>query len=230
MAFSHDPLLNKPSQLSKSIIHASESIGNPLFTIWFRPGRTIREALETGNNDPEPILAMLFGIMLSVLPMTYWAIPFDFSPLYYGVRIVIIGAAVGGVLLYVVPAFLYWTGRWLGGDGDDFEARAVYGWSLIPSVVMMAPGLVFLVTLGKLFYIPPPEWEQTAPWLHHGVQAYNQLVNLGLAWTACLIIAGQRETHHIPWWKGAVSLVLTLVLIGAPVTLVILACRVVLGV
>ncbi len=230
MPFSRDPLHSKPSQLSKSIIHASDSIGNPFFTIWFQPAGTVREALETGNHDPEALLAVLFGLSLSLLPAAYEAVPFEFSPMLYGMRIGIIGAALGGILLYTIPALLHWTGSWLGGDADSFETRCAYGWSLLPMVCILAIGLPLLLRLGEGLYHPPRGWAQTAPWLLYGVHAYHYLENAACLWTTCLLIAGLREVHHFTWWKGAVCLALALFLLGIPAAGVIVACRLALGV
>jgi signal peptidase I len=118
---------------------------SPWLSVWLRPRDTIERILAADPRRHVPMLAALGAVSLIVAQLIgaeSTAYILDWRVI--GI-LVLLGAAMGVVGLYVYAAFLRWSGRLIGGRATGVELRAVLAWSTVPTVIGLGVCLLALI-------------------------------------------------------------------------------------
>jgi len=112
-----------------------QTVRPPWITVWFSPRPTI-ERLVAG---PPMHLVWLLAI-LGMIATIYQQVAFVgadglFQDWMFVLGLVLLGAVVGIVSLYLQAIVLGWIGRWLGGHATAPQIRTVFAWSMLPIIV-----------------------------------------------------------------------------------------------
>jgi Yip1 domain len=106
--------------------------------------------------------------------------------------LVVLGAAYGVVLLYVLGAFLKWSGGLLGGTATALQVRAAIAWGLLPFIIAN----VFLLSPRSVSGSPP-------------------LISFVLmVWGFVVLIKCIGEVHRFSAWRGLGLVAMSLCLFG----------------
>lgn len=123
-----------------------KTVRSPWLTVWLSPRRTIERLVAARPTYFVWLLAIL-GTFASL---------YSQSSVIYGVSyllnwqlvlsILVFGALVGIVWLYLAGFMLSWIGRLLGGQASALHMRTVFAWSTLPTIL----GFVVIVTVGAI--------------------------------------------------------------------------------
>jgi signal peptidase I len=123
-----------------------KTVRSPWLTVWLSPRRTIERLVAARPTYFVWLLAIL-GTFASL---------YSQSSVIYGVSyllnwqlvlsILVFGALVGIVWLYLAGLMLSWIGRLLGGQASALHMRTVFAWSTLPTIL----GFAVIVTVGAV--------------------------------------------------------------------------------
>src|SRR5690348_1594708 len=112
---------------------------NPWFSIWTKTRLTMREILETNPTRAIVALSILNGIANSLVWLaTLWSkFPArdDYRKGLFIVALLVVGALLGLIGLYLFGWIYKVVGRWLKGTGTYTEVKSAVGWSAYPFLV-----------------------------------------------------------------------------------------------
>lgn len=175
---------------------------NPFLTIWTHPGETLRRRLDAPDPFVLPLIA-LESLAISAFTFGLTKGPFELSAaalaLAFAVPLVAFDFAVG---VFVVPAFLAWCGRMLGGTGRVATLRTVYAWSCLPALVAVALRLIPLA-LG----IEEVRGTQIEALGAIGLAGYwlRRLSSCAAtAFSLAILTVGVAEAHGLDRWRAIV--------------------------
>lgn len=187
--------------------------GNPWLTIWTRPRQTLRKIL---NTNPSKQLAWLYVIY--ALPITlYFAQVGSFgvqfpAPLVFLLAF-ILAFVLGFIGIHIGSAFLFWTGKWLGGVGTFKEVRAAVAWSNVPNLVNCLTWIISGCIFGKALFLA------SFPYLPitDGQRLYMTGVFIAqlvvAVWSLILFFHTVAEAQGFTLWRAFLSAVLALVIV-----------------
>ncbi len=134
---------------------------NPWFTMWTRPGATIRMLLAEQPRRSRIVVTFMGGFAFTLLRVLERPLPSHMSVSDMLVRCAVLGGFGGLVIgLWVMPFLVTTTGRRLGGTATDDDVRVAIAWSNVPLAwtwVVLAPALL---AIGRDLFGPAfPAWE-----------------------------------------------------------------------
>src|SRR5579862_15887 len=198
----------------------------PFFTIWTEPRATIRRIVET---DPTRNVIALAAIGPAINALVgQWSAALNSSsgmsvmwPIWVAVRVVI-QAALGVVLLYVLGAVFKWSGSILGGVASRVEVRAAMAWSQVPAITAEIVLLIALLTGVPVPYPTPG----TVP--HIDPAFYKVMLVEGVLgiWGLVVSLKCMGEVHRFSAWRALVAILIPpLIVIVAIGVIVLLISR-----
>jgi hypothetical protein len=126
---------------------------NPWKDIWTQPRATIHHQLEKNPREWIVILAIVNGLLSGVAWWTTLWTKYPDKPLYHSplfVTLLIIAGAIMGLISLYVGAWLYrMTGKWLGGKGDYTDVKCAVGWSAYPYLISGIFSILNALTVEK---------------------------------------------------------------------------------
>jgi hypothetical protein len=198
----------------------------PFFTIWTEPRATIRRIVETDPTRNVIALAAI-GPAISAL-VGQWSAALNSStgmsvmwPIWVAVRVVI-QAALGVVLLYILGAVFRWSGSILGGVASRVEVRAAMAWSQVPAITAEIVLLIALLTGVPVPYPTPG----TVP--HIDPAFYKVMLVEGVLgiWGLVVSLKCMGEAHRFSAWRALVAILIPpLIVIVAIGVIVLLISR-----
>ena len=97
-------------------------------SLWYNPGRFLQGLIQNGEGQLGAIvIATSFGVVQS---FAHFRVVEDPSP-----NILIAGAVLGLVLLYLIAWLMRNFGRWFGAQAKISELRLAFGWGLFPWLI-----------------------------------------------------------------------------------------------
>jgi hypothetical protein len=198
----------------------------PFFTIWTEPRATIRRIVET---DPTRNVIALAAIGPAINALVgQWSAALNSStgmsvmwPIWVAVRVVI-QAALGVVLLYILGAVFRWSGSILGGVASRVEVRAAMAWSQVPAITAEIVLLIALLTGVPVPYPTPG----TVP--HIDPAFYKVMLVEGVLgiWGLVVSLKCMGEVHRFSAWRALVAILIPpLIVIVAVGVIVLLISR-----
>ena len=175
---------------------------SPWLTVWLSPRQTIEQLVAKRPNHlvwPLAVVgtvASLYSQITVVVGTTYlfgWQL---------ALSLVLFGALVGTIWLYLAGLTLSWIGRLLGGAAPPLHMRAVFAWSTLPTILGFAAILLIEITHA----ITP----DAVPLLVAAASLWSLIV--------FLLMLGRVERFGI--WRTTLTYLLNLVL-GLAIALVI---------
>ena len=179
---------------------------NPWVSMWTEPQATIRQILD---RDPTPlvlILAPRLGIAEALTRNSALA----YSSIEAFVGLVVTGAILGVVILYLGAYLIRWTGGWMGGTASLVSIRAAYAWSSLPKILS---GILLLAAWGVAALMPGPI---------AGMDLAVILMIVTLAvWGVVLHCHCLGEVQGFSAWKALANSILALLLGIVPIMLLV---------
>lgn len=183
----------------------------PWLTIWYRTRQTIRSVL----NDPYPsriswLFIPLFGISLTLDQISFSEYG-DWYDLSYLLLISLpIGLVVGGGI-WSLYSWMFWgAGRLIGGEADWKEMHRALSWAVIPYVAKLFLWYVRALCFGEeTFTLYTPNIDHN-PLLLTFFFLFFFLDVLLTLWFYGILIKSTAEAHHFSFWKGAVTVLVSL--------------------
>jgi hypothetical protein len=127
---------------------------NPWLSIWTRPRPVIRQLVD--REDPTYLrlhgLAALGGILIAMNRASQYGLGEEIPLTTLPVLIIMLGAVLGVLLMYLNAALLSWVGRFMGGEASPQEIMTAYAWSNVPSVAALGIVVLQVVLLGGAFF------------------------------------------------------------------------------
>lgn len=118
---------------------------NPWFSMWIHPRKTIRTILQVNPKYGVFYLAAIYSLSSFFYYSNYWSIGISVPFYYILVLGVILCPFIGFIWLYFTGWILYFTGKWLEGNAQMLELRAVVAWSKIPIAINL---LIWFILMG----------------------------------------------------------------------------------
>jgi hypothetical protein len=191
------------------------------FSIWVAPRATIRQILDTNPRAGVRTLVIAGGVIEALgLPFTRRltaVVPFPVAlQTACAVVLVPLFALIG---LYFVGWLLSLTGRWLEGRGDSVAVRAAIAWAYVPRIwsgLLLLP--LYILLAGGAY---PDQAEDLSGNLLAGlvVGTIGFLEFVVAVWQLVILLKGVGEAHRFSAWRAFGALLLSLLLLGIPVTL-----------
>jgi hypothetical protein len=194
---------------------------NPWVSMWTKPRETVRQQLET---DPEKHV-LLLGVLIGVLgqlgnnSIARW--PEISHRVAALAGLMVVGALIGILWIYLGGWLTAVAGRMLGGLGRALECRTALAWSTIPGLWMTplnVPICLYYLSVGPAAIVPvdpnPSLWAQFAilpPWML-GIMAIGMLVGF---WQMVILSKAIGEAHQFSSLRGFGTLMLMLLVVFA---------------
>ena len=186
----------------------------PFLSIWFRPRQTLRNLLQTDPNRLVIPLAMLAGIARAFTRSASRGISEALSLPMILMIVVVGGAGVGILMLYVGSILFRWTGRWLGGKATSAELRTAFAWSSVPSIPALVLIAISLGVFGKDYFMADSPSAESHPFVILATLAL--MVVLGI-WKLVLTVKCVGEAHRFSDLRSIASLLAGALVVGVPV-------------
>jgi signal peptidase I len=122
----------KASPMTDTPDHALQR--SPWRSVWLHPGDTIAGILASNPRRHVFWLAALWGMAAMVFLLANSRLPIDLFDRRIVPGVLILGAMLGVVSLYVYGILFRLTGKLLGGHGSVTEIRAAIAWSAVPMI------------------------------------------------------------------------------------------------
>src|SRR5579862_5033523 len=112
-----------------------QTVRSPWISVWFSPRQTIERLVATRPTYfvwPLAILGTIasFYSQISVIDGAGYLLSWQL-----GLSLLLFGALVGVVWLYLAGFMLSWIGRLFGGQASAPQMRAVFAWSTLPTTL-----------------------------------------------------------------------------------------------
>lgn len=122
----------------------NQAVRSPWLTVWFSPRQTIERLVATQPAYLVRPLAVLgtvasFYSQISVIDGASYSLDWQLAS-----GVVLGGALLGFVWLYVAGLTLSWIGRLLGGQAPALHMRTVFAWSGLPIIL----GFILIAVIG----------------------------------------------------------------------------------
>ena len=126
-----------------------KTVRSPWLTVWFSPRRTVERLVATRPTYfvwPLAILGAIasFYSQISVIDSAGYLLNWQLA-----LSLLLFGALVGIVWLYLSGFMLSWIGGLLGGRASALHMRTVFAWSTLPTILGFVIILVIATTAGR---------------------------------------------------------------------------------
>lgn len=121
-----------------------QTVRLPWVTVWFSPRRTIERLVAIRPSYFVWLLAMLGTIasiynQISVLESAAYLLNWQLASV-----LILFGAPAGVCWVYLAGLMLSWVGRLFGGRASALHMRAVFAWSMLPTIL----GAIVIAVIG----------------------------------------------------------------------------------
>lgn len=171
---------------------------NPWASLWTHPRITLRRILDTNPKKYVLLLAMLGTIFMGLSQLSTVWVKQPHREEYHNptmiILIIVLGAILGLIHLYVGGWLYKIVGSWLGGKGSYVDLRSATGWSSYPLIV----GYI-LVILGNLIFG------------RHGMLVTSLVALVVNVWAFVIFCNLIGEAHRFSSWKGLGTLLIIII-------------------
>lgn len=202
------------------------SASSPLQTIWFHPGKTLRQVAHENPGYGLFVLPILAGLAMSPAEVLFfdetgfftrgfvWSSLFAFGPL-----VEILQVFVGSWLLHLI-------GQRLGGRADAQSIQPIVAWSNAPIVLLFVIGWLLVLVEGVFdeeLTVVLETAESWVLWLICGMLVLVELAAIALSLR--ILVAGLATVHGystlravqtilLAWLAAALAVIFVAVLLG----------------
>ncbi|MFT9493970.1 Yip1 family protein [Anaerosolibacter sp.] len=194
---------------------------NPWISIWTKPRATIRQILDSKSQAYINILAMVGGIA-TALDKASEKNYGDTNGVFSILIMAIFGGAIGGLItLYIGSALIYWTGKWIGGQGEYDEIKVAAAWANVPLI------------WGLLLWIPTIALYGSA-YFSSGLADLGYSMGLSIfaiilsiiavilgVWSFIIQLKCLGEAQRFSAWKALGNMILSFLIIIVPILLLV---------
>lgn len=192
---------------------------NPWVSMWTKPRATVRQQLDTDPTRQVLLLAALGGVAGQVANnASALSADVGFRVMTFA-GLLLMGAALGIVWLYVGGWLIGMAGRMIGGFANALECRTALAWSAIPGIWMLPINLViglYYIAVGPDAIrapaadpVPPPmgvEFSVLPPWIL-GVMILGGVIGIWQLVITCMAVG---EAHQFSSLRGFGTLLLAM--------------------
>lgn len=195
----------------------------PWLSIWTHPRRTIRQVLEDDVEQDRVLLLAALGGIQNALDQASERSMGDTIPIGFILVIAVVFGSLGGILgMYVMAALIQFTQRLFGGTASAYEIRAVYAWSNVPMIPMLALWLLTLLLWGDgLFrsdFLEPGGTVLDVVYLFSFIGVALILV----IWGVVIFLLGLSEVQRYGVVKALLNSIVAFLVILVPILLLML--------
>jgi signal peptidase I len=175
---------------------ADASTSSPWLSVWFKPRRVVESILATNSGRYVLLLAAL-GMISEIAAQLIIASGLSTALLDWRVvaAVILIGAVVGVLSLYLTACFLKWAGLLFGGRASMAMIRAALAWGWAPFAIGVPICLVVFVALALSGLAKEP----VSTIAFHAI-----LLVLGL-WAVVLALWMYGRVQGFGFWRTIVS-------------------------
>ena len=193
---------------------------NPWLTMWVRPRDTIRKIVDFNPKYRFAVLSGIYGFPLLLQIAQNMSLG-ERLPAYAIVLIALVLCVFAGMIgISIQSALLYWTGKWIGGQGSYLNIRAANAWSNVPNIVTVATWLIFVAMFGNLaFFYEFPEGAFTGA--VYTVLFLLSLIQLVISiWSLVIFLHALGEVQGFSAWKALLNVIIPFVIVVAGIWIV----------
>jgi hypothetical protein len=212
-------------QPNESNIPPSETL-NPWFSIWTKPRATIRQILDSKSQAYINILAILGGIASALDKISDKSYGYEYGWASILIRTLFSGTIGGLLTLYIGSALVYWTGKWIGGQGEYDEIKVATAWTNVPSIWGLLLWIPALALYGREYFL------RDLGDFGHGIGSsigsfvlFFIAVILGV-WTFIIQLKCLGEAQRFSAWRALGNIILSILVILVPLLFLILLLNV----
>jgi len=127
--------------------HMANKIGiNPWLCMWIKPKSTIRTIVDYNPNYRLFALSAIYGFVSLISTSQTFAFGNLLHPFLVFLIAIILSPLWGYIIFSISSFFIYFSGKWIGGEAKYKEVRSAIAWSNVPMIgnVILWIGLLFL--------------------------------------------------------------------------------------
>lgn len=215
-----------------------EELLNPWVSMCLKPRATVRQQLET-DPDKHVLLLAILGMGAAQISNGAPAMQADFAMRVLMLAVVMVaGAVLGLIWLYLVAWVVSVVGRWLGGVATARNCRTALAWSFVPTIWMLPVnafmGVYYLVKGPEALMIPPDGADvaqQFNVFANHPawmlpIFALGAIVGL---WQIVIFTCSVGEAHQFSSLRGFGTLLLSMLVFSLVMFVILFAVIFLLG-
>lgn len=186
---------------------------NPWTHIWTNPRETIRNIVDFNPKHRFFLLSFLNGLPTLFYYAQDISMGGTFSLAGILLTSIILATFIGMLSITIGTALIYWTGKWIGGQGTFYPIRAAVSWSNVPNILAIATwaALIFLFR-NQLFFKGFPQETLGTPNLL--LVMILLLVQLAMSiWGVVILVKGLAEVQGFSAWKGLLNVLIPIVIV-----------------
>jgi hypothetical protein len=197
---------------------------NYWYSIWFRPGDTIRDIVDSNPGKHLLLFAILGGLSQSLASTASLGFGNMMSANEIFMISLLSGPFAGLFYIFGVGWLLHYVLFRLGGTAPITETRTAIAWSWVPIVATLPLwGVKFILFRNELFTLEKPFLE-SEPILNFFFGIF-QFADITLyMWTVVILIAGLSKVHKLPVRKTVSAFLLLNVLMFIPSVIIMTLC------
>ncbi len=135
----------------------------PWIRAWTRPTSTIEAIVDKNPNQGLLPLCWIYGLAHLLQMAQIYALSEKLETVYLLIGITLV-APIWGYIIFSVAAFLiFFTGKWMKGEGSFIECRAALAWGSLPYIFSIFAWVVLLTVFGKGLFSYFPGQEKMIP-------------------------------------------------------------------
>jgi hypothetical protein len=194
---------------------------NPWISIWTKPRATIRQILDSKSQAYINILAMAGGIA-TALDKASEKNYGDTNGVFSILIMAIFGGAIGGLItLYIGSALIYWTGKWIGGQGEYDEIKVAAAWANVPLIWGLLLWIPTIALYGSAYFSS----DLADLGYSMGLSIFAIILSiiaviLGV-WSFIIQLKCLGEAQRFSAWKALGNIILSVLVIIVPILLLV---------
>jgi len=193
---------------------------SPWISMWMHPRRTIREIVNVDPKRNVLFLVVVAGIGDALNNAVEQSSGDNHDFLWIFLTVIIGGAIVGIISLYISAALIEWTGHWIGGYGDSVEIRAALAWSGVTDIWIMALWIPKLLLFGDETFRKATPRMDASPYLTSASWILTAIgIVLGV-WSMVVYCKCLGEVQGFSAWKALGNILLPGLVIIGPILLI----------
>lgn len=185
--------------------------GNPWFTIWTEPRKTIRSIVQTDPKYGFVALSVLYGLPLALNLIQ----SFDLTtiiPVWAAILGALIVCTFLGMAGISIGAWLLQiTGRWIGGKGDFQNVRSAVAWANVPNFVTILLWLVLLGVFGTQIFSKHFSEMQFVGYQSGILFLVMLLETIVSIWGFIILLNTLAEVQEFSIWKALLNVIIPFV-------------------
>jgi hypothetical protein len=196
---------------------------NPWRTAWLQPRETIQWIVAKNPELHVLLLAGLSGVSRGIERSSYNNSGDDLSLIMIIGLALVFGALFGILGLWIGCYLISFSGKWLGGEGDEENIRAAMAWASVPTMVALALWIPNLWFFGIDMFTEEMPTLDAQPLLVIPYLIISLTQFVLAIWSIVLLCKMIAQVQgFVSAWKGLANLVLAMAVIVVPILMLIM--------